>query len=112
MQTVILAGGRGSRLVPLTDDIPKPMILIKDRPFLEYMILMLKRNFLKKILLCVGYLGHKIEDYFKDGHRWGVQIRYFYEKELLGTGGALKLASDLIEEKFLLLYGDSYLDIV
>ena len=111
MQAVILAGGRGSRLVPLTDDIPKPMILIEDKPFLEYMILMLKRNFLKKILLCVGYLGHRIEDYFKDGHRWGVQIRYSYEKELLGTGGALKLASDLIEEKFLLLYGDSYLDI-
>lgn len=111
MQTVILAGGRGSRLVPLTDDIPKPMILIKDKPFLEYLLLMLKKHSLKRILLCVGYLGRKIESYFGDGLRWGIEIKYSYEKELLGTGGALKLASNLIEEKFLLLYGDSYLDI-
>lgn len=111
MQTVILAGGRGSRLAPITFDMPKPMIPIKDKPFLEYLLLMLKRNSLKKILLCVGYLGNKIEAYFGDGRSLGIEIKYSYEKELLGTGGALKLAGNLIEEKFFLLYGDSYLDI-
>lgn len=111
MQTVILAGGLGTRLSPITVDIPKPMVLIKDKPFLEYLILMLKKHSLKRILLCVGYLGRKIEAYFGNGLRWGIEIKYSYEKELLGTGGALKLASNLIEEKFLLLYGDSYLDI-
>ena len=111
MQTVILAGGLGTRLYPITNSIPKPMVLIKGRPFLEYLLLMLKRNSLNKILLCVGYLCDKIKFHFGDGHRLGIEIKYSYEKELLGTGGALKLASDLIEEKFLLLYGDSYLDI-
>ena len=111
MQTVILVGGRGIRLSPLTDDTPKPMVLIEDKPFLEYLLLMLKRNSLKKILLCVGYLGSKVEDYFGDGQRFGMEIKYSSEKELLGTGGALKLAVDLLEEEFLLLYGDSYLDI-
>lgn len=111
MQTVILAGGRGTRLSPITEFVPKPMVPIKDKPFLEWLLLMLKRNSLKKVLLCVGYLGSKVEDYFGDGHRLGIKINYSYEKELLGTGGALKLADDLIEENFLLLYGDSYLDI-
>lgn len=111
MQTVILAGGLGTRLYPITNSIPKPMVLIKGRPFLEYLLLMLKRNSLNKILLCVGYLCDKIKIHFGDGHRLGIEIKYSCEKELLGTGGALKLASDLIEEKFLLLYGDSYLDI-
>ena len=111
MQTVILAGGRGTRLLPATDNMPKPMVMIGEKPFLEYLILMLKRNSLKKILLCVGYLGDRIEDYFGDGKRLGIEIKYSREKELLGTGGALKLASDLLDEEFLLLYGDSYLDI-
>lgn len=111
MQTVILAGGRGSRLSPISDELPKPMAPINGKPFLEYLFLLLKRNSLKKILLCVGYLGEKIEAYFGDGNRLGLEIKYSYEKELLGTAGALKLAADLIEDKFLLLYGDSYLDI-
>jgi len=111
MQTVILAGGRGTRLSPVTDNMPKPMVMIGDKPFLEYLLLMLRRNSLKKILLCIGYLGDRIEDYFGDGKRLGIEIKYSREKELLGTAGALKLAGDLLEEEFLLLYGDSYLDI-
>lgn len=111
MQAVILAGGRGKRLSPITDSIPKPMVPIKDKPFLEYLLLLLKRNSLKRVLLCVGYLADQIEDYFGDGRRLGIEIKYSREKEPLGTGGALKLAEGLIEEKFLVLYGDSYLDI-
>src|SRR3989338_1997571 len=111
MQTVILAGGRGTRLSPITNMIPKPMVTVKDKPFLEYLLLMLKRNSLEKILLCVGYLGEKIEVYFGDGRRLGMEIKYSYEKEPLGTAGGLKLAENLLEEEFLVLYGDSYLDI-
>ena len=111
MQAVILAGGKGTRLSPITDTIPKPMAMVNNRPFLEYMLLMLKRNSFKKILLCVGYLGEKIEAYFGDGNRLGIVIKYSYEKELLGTAGALKLAENILEEEFLVLYGDSYLDI-
>lgn len=111
MQTVILAGGRGTRLSAVTNNIPKPMALIKGKPFLEYLLLMLKRNSLNDLLLCVGYLGDKVEAYFGDGRSLGMEIKYSYEKELLGTGGALKLAEGLIEKEFLLLYGDSYLDI-
>lgn len=111
MQTVILAGGRGIRLSPITNMIPKPMIVVNNKPFLEYLLLMLKRNSLEKILLCVGYLGEKIEVYFGDGGRLGIEIQYSREKEPLGTAGALKLAENLLEEEFLVLYGDSYLDI-
>lgn len=111
MQTVILAGGRGTRLLPITDNIPKPMVLVNGKPFLEHMLLMLKRNSLRNILLCIGYLGDKIESYFGDGDRHGIEIKYSHEKEPIGTAGALKLAEGLLEEEFLVLYGDSYLDI-
>jgi len=111
MQTVILAGGRGTRLSPITDTMPKPMVAVNNKPFLEYVLLMLKMNALEKILLCVGYLGDKIEAYFGEGRRLGMEIKYSYEKEALGTAGALKLAEDLLGEEFLVLYGDSYLDI-
>lgn len=110
MQTVILAGGRGTRLSPVTNMIPKPLAMVNNKPFLEYLLLMLKRNSLKEILLCVGYLGDKIEAYFGDGSRLGIEIKYSCEKEPLGTAGALKLAENLLEEEFLVLYGDSYLD--
>lgn len=111
MQTVILAGGRGERLSPITNMIPKPMVEVNNKPFLEYLLVMLKKNSLKKILLCVGYLGDMIESYFGDGSRLGIEINYSYEKEPLGTAGALKLAENKLEEEFLVLYGDSYLDI-
>ena len=111
MQVVILAGGRGTRLSPITDLTPKPMVLIKNKPFLEYLLLMLRKNSFKKVLICVGYLGDKIEAYFGNGCQWDIEIKYSYEKDLLGTAGALKLANSIIEEKFLLIYGDSYLDI-
>jgi len=113
MQTVILAGGLGTRLRPLTHQIPKVMVLIKGKPFLEYILELLKRNNLKKIVLCVGYLGEKIENYFGNGKKWGMDIKYSFEKEkgLLGTGGALKNAEPLLENEFIVLYGDTFLNI-
>src|SRR3989304_4168202 len=89
MQAVILAGGLGSRLRPLTDMKPKSLIPIKGRPFLEYQLELLKQHEIRDVVLCVGHLGNQIKDYFGDGERYGVWIRYSEEGEqLLGTAGA------------------------
>ncbi len=110
MQIVILAGGLGTRLKPLTDTIPKPMISINGRPFLEYQIEMLKRNGFGDFILCIGYLGEKIEEYFNSGKSLGITIRYAKEEKPLGTGGALKNAEKFLEDEFVVVYGDSFLD--
>jgi len=105
-----MAGGLATRMRPLTNDVPKSMVpILNGKPFLEYQIELLKSHGLKNILLCIGFLGYKIEDYFGDGAEFGVDLLYSYEKEqLLGTGGALKNAEHLLDERFFLLWGDSY----
>lgn len=109
MQAVIMAGGLATRLRPLTNNIPKSLISIKGKPFLQYQIELLTRYGIKNIVLCVGYMGKKIENYFGNGNRFGVKIKYSYEKEkLLGTGGAIKLAEPYLAERFFLIWGDSY----
>jgi len=108
MQAVILAGGLGTRLRPLTETIPKPMMSIKGRPFLEYELLLLKSHGIHDYVLCVGYLGEKIEEYFGDGSNFGVTIRYSHDT-LAGPAGALKRAEDLLEDIFFVTYGDAYL---
>lgn len=110
-QAVILVGGRGERLRPLTDNIPKPMVEVGSKPFLEYLILLLKGNGIKSMLFLAGYLGNKIEDYFCDGRKWGVKIDYSFEEKPIGTGGAVRLAKGKLEKYFFLLFGDSYLPI-
>lgn len=108
-QAVILAGGLGTRLKPITETIPKPLVEIDGKPFLEHLLIHLKNSGIEQIILCVGYLGEKIEDYFGDGSRLGLKIRYSYERELLGTAGAIKNAERLIEtENFIVLNGDTY----
>mgnify|MGYP001570504964 CR=1 FL=1 len=109
MQTVILAGGLGKRLMPLTRDIPKPMVPVLGRPFLEYQIRWLRSKGIRKILLLTGYQGDKIQSYFGDGRSLGVVLAYSHEPGPLGTGGSLKLAENKLESSFLLLYGDSFL---
>ncbi len=109
MQVVILAGGLGTRLRPLTQKLPKPMVLIKGKPFLEYQLEMLKKNGFEDFILCIGYLGEKIEEYFGNGKKIGIHIKYSKENEPLGTGGALKNAEKLLENEFVLIYGDSFL---
>jgi len=111
IQAVILAGGRGERLRPLTDNIPKPMVPIRGRPYLAYQLDELKRQDIVDVVLLTGYLGEKIEKYFGDGTAAGMRVRYSREPSPLGTGGALKLAEPLLAENFLLIYGDSYLPI-
>lgn len=110
MQAVILAGGLGKRLKPLTEKIPKSMVPIQGKPFLEYQLDLLRRCGISDIVLCVGYLGEKIKNYFCDGKGFGVKIEYSEETEkLLGTAGALKNALDLLDDTFFITYGDSYL---
>lgn len=120
MQVVILCAGLGTRLRPLTYHIPKPMVLIRNKPFLEYQLKLLKKNDLTNIVLCVNYLGEKIREYFGDGRKFGMRILYSWgdsveeTKEGLkdwGTGRTLKGAEDVLEKEFLLLNGDTFLDI-
>lgn len=110
-QAVILVGGLGTRLRPITETVPKPMIEIEGRPFLEYKIQSLKKYGIKNFILCVGYLGHIVEEYFGDGSRFGIHISYSYENSLLGTAGAIKNAQNLIKDSFIVANGDTYLDI-
>lgn len=111
MQAVILAGGFGTRLRPLIKDIPKPMAPINGRPFLEYLLLMLKNKGIGDFVFCLGYLGKKIEDYFNNGENLGVSIRYSYEEQPLYSAGAVKNAEELLEKDFFVINGDDYLDI-
>ena len=107
-QAVILAGGKGVRMRPLTLITPKPMIPIHGKPFLEYIITLLKKNGIEEIIILTGYLHEKIEDYFKEGKKIGLKIKYSFSPVDDETGTRLKKAKGLIDEKFLLLYGDNY----
>jgi NDP-sugar pyrophosphorylase family protein len=108
MQAAIIAGGLATRLGPLTRDLPKSLIAIHGKPFIEYQFDFLKKGGIKDIVLCLGYLGQKIEAHCGDGRRFGVSLHYSYEKEPLDTAGALKLAEPLLDDAFFTLYGDSY----
>jgi NDP-sugar pyrophosphorylase family protein len=111
MQAVILAGGLGTRMGPVTRDIPKPMVPIAGAPFLVHQLRLLRSYEIRDIVLLTGYLGEQISGYFKSGAEFGVRLQYSQEPVPLGTGGALALAAPLLGDSFLLLYGDSYLPI-
>ena len=112
LPVVILAGGLATRLRPLTEKIPKALVEVAGRPFLEHQIELLKRNAIGEVILCVGYLGEKIVERYGDGGALGVRIRYSFDgPQLLGTGGAIKKASAFLPEAFFVLYGDSYLPV-
>ena len=110
MKTVIMAGGKGTRIASVASDIPKPMIKICGKPILEHQIDNLKACGLTDIILVIGYLGHVIKDYFGDGSKFGVKIEYFIEDHPLGTAGALFKMPQLTED-FLLLCGDVIVDV-
>lgn len=110
MQAIIMAGGRGSRLMPLTKDLPKPLVPILDKPILHYTIEKLKESGITDIILTLGYLGKKIEQTLGDGKDYGVRLRYVYELQPLGTAGSVKNVSSLIRDDFLVLSGDAYTD--
>ncbi len=110
-QAIILGGGRGERLKPITDSIPKVMIGINGKPFLQYQIEILKKFGITNIVLSVGYLWKTIRDHFDDGSEFDVHIQYSVEKDFIGTGGAIKLAQKYLEDTFFILNGDTYLPI-
>ncbi len=107
MKAVILAGGLGTRLRPLTNNNPKPMLPIGGKPILEHLINWTKKNGVKSIVLCVSYLKETIEDYFEDGEKFGVKIEYAISKKSLDTAGQLKTAEKFIDNDFVCMYGDS-----
>ena len=84
MQAILLAGGLGTRLRSVVSDRPKPMALIQDKPFMEYVIQELKKQGIDEIIFAVGYKGSMVEEYFGDGSRFGITASYAYEEELLG----------------------------
>ena len=110
MKVVIMAGGQGTRIASVRNDVPKPMITICGKPILEYQIENLKACGLTDIIVVIGYLGDKIKEYFGDGGEFGVRIEYFEEEHPLGTAGALFKIPRLTED-FLLLCGDVIFDV-
>jgi len=110
LQAVILAGGLGTRLRAIVKDKPKALVEINGKPFLEYQLEFLNRYRVTDLIVCTGYLGEKVEKHFSDGKEYGVSIRYSRELDLLGTGGALKNASFMLDDRFFVLNGDTIFD--
>lgn len=109
MQAVLLAGGFGTRLSSVVNDRPKPMALIGNKPFMEYVVHELSRHGISEIIFAVGYKGSMVEEYFKDGTDFGVTALYSYEEEPLGTAGAIKNAGRLVRgDSFLVLNADTF----
>lgn len=108
LKAVVLAAGRGKRLQSLTRDIPKPMLLLGNKPIIQYVIESLRDAGIIDIFINLHYLPEKIKGYFKDGASFGVNIGYSYEEGLLGTAGAIKKLELQLSETFLVAYGDTF----
>jgi mannose-1-phosphate guanylyltransferase len=110
VQALILAGGEGTRLRPLTSTVPKPVVHLVDRPFISFMIEWLRGHGIDDIILACGFMADGVRDVLGDGSSFGVTLRYIEEPEPLGTGGALKYAEDLLTDRFFMLNGDCLSD--
>jgi mannose-1-phosphate guanylyltransferase len=111
MQALILAGGEGTRLRPLTSTVPKPVVPLVDRPFIAFMLDWLRAHGVDDVVMSCGHLADGVRDVLGDGSAFGVRLRFVEEPRPLGTGGALKHAEDLLDERFLMLNGDVLTDI-
>ena len=108
---VVIAGGLATRMKPLTDKIPKSMLEVAGEPFIAHQLRLFQREGLKRVVLCVGFLGEMIRDFVGRGTRFGLEVTYSFDgPRQLGTGGAVRKALPLLGEEFLVTYGDSYLD--
>ncbi|MFA4819909.1 MAG: sugar phosphate nucleotidyltransferase [Candidatus Aenigmatarchaeota archaeon] len=107
---LVMAGGEGVNLRPITYELPKPLIPIRGKPVLEHQINMLKRYDITNILLAVNYMGDKIREYFGDGKKFGVDITYITEDKPMGTAGPISLARDYISKNFVLLNVDTLMN--
>src|SRR5918912_382883 len=111
MQTLILAGGEGTRMGALTATLPKPVVRLVDRPFIAFMLDWLRRHDVHDVVMSCGHLASGVRNVLGDGSAFGIRLRYVEEPHPLGTGGALKYAASLLDERFLMLNGDVLSDI-
>jgi len=111
MQALILAGGEGTRLRPLTSTVPKPVVPLVDRPFMAFMLEWLRGHGVDDVIMSCGFLAAGVRDVLGDGSAYGMRLRYVEEPRPLGTGGALKFCGSLLDERFLMLNGDVLTDI-
>ena len=112
LPVAILAGGLATRLRPLTEKIPKALVEIAGRPFIDWQLELLAKQGIEHVVVCAGHLGEMIEAHVGDGSRFGLAVSFTYDGEtLLGTGGAIRKALPLLGDEFFVLYGDSYLPI-
>jgi NDP-sugar pyrophosphorylase family protein len=108
----ILAGGLATRLRPVTEKIPKSLVPVAGKPFLAHQLELLHARGIRRVVLCLGYLGEMIQRDFGDGRAFGIRLDYSFDgSKLLGTGGAIKRAVPLLGDEFFVLYGDSYLPV-
>ncbi|RKS50592.1 CBS domain protein [Gillisia mitskevichiae] len=111
LECMIMAGGRGKRLSPLTDTVPKPMLPLGDKPIIEHNIDRLIAFGIQKIYISVKYLGEQIQEYFGDGSKKGICIEYIWEEEFLGTAGALALVNEFKSDHVLLMNSDLFTNV-
>ncbi len=111
MKAIIMAGGQGTRLRPLTCDLPKPMVPILNKPVMEYSIELLRDHGITEIGVTTYYLPEMIRGYFGDGSRWGVKLHYSLEEEPLGTAGSVRNVTEFLDETFIVISGDALTDI-
>lgn len=111
MKAVIMAGGKGTRISSVVSEVPKPMIMINDKPVLEYEISVLREQGINEIIITVSHMANQIMDYFGDGSKWDVSIEYYLEEQPLGNAGALYIIKDKLTDDFLLLNADYIFDI-
>lgn len=111
MQAVILVGGQGTRLRPLTSTVPKPVVTLVDRPFISFMLEWLRRHGVDDVIMSCGFLADSVRAVLGDGSELGLRLRFVEEPEPRGTAGALKLAEPMLDERFLMLNGDVLTDI-
>jgi mannose-1-phosphate guanylyltransferase len=111
VQALILAGGEGTRLRPLTSTIPKPVVPLVGQPFISYMLEWLRRHDIDDVILSCGFMADGVRSVLGDGSGLGIRLRYLEEPQPLGTGGALKFAEPLLEDRFFMLNGDVLTDI-
>jgi NDP-sugar pyrophosphorylase family protein len=112
LTVAILAGGLATRLQPILKETPKSLINICGKPFIDWQLRLLSRSGVERVVLCTSYKSEMIEDYVGDGSKYGIEVNYSKDgSNQLGTGGAIKKATQTLEEKFMVLYGDSYLPI-
>src|SRR6202042_1612969 len=111
MQAVILVGGEGTRLRPLTSTIPKPVVPLVDRPFISFMLEWLREHGIEDVIMSCGFLATSVRNVLGDGSGLGIRLRFVEEPDPRGTAGALKFAESMLAERFLMLNGDVLTDI-